>query len=577
MKNSLLLILFALTLIACSSDEDEKDNPSSNSSCNPLYELCGDDPYYTPSSNSNSGTKLRIKNESSYDIKDVVWNNVSFGEIKKGFSIEESVNAGSGYIRFTRTADELKIRTNAVYVIEQGEQREETIQNTTLVIEIDNDNRAVLGSIKKIQAPKAEKASVTDTSYTSAKLSSRIIDIGNPEFTERGFCYSRYLAELELNVNCSAAEGGDFSKTINGLDDSVKYYVKAYMENNMHGRQFSEPDSFVTKSGMPIVSLPIVSSVSYNTASVQSNIVFAGYPSYMDNGGERGFCYGTNSKPEKGGINSICETVTGMGSNFLLAVANLADSTTYYIRSYIENGKHRIQYSDAESFITLSGMPNVIMSGIVNATTSSVLLKGTVLNTVNPYYTEKGFCYSSTSNLPTKGTSSAICKLVEGNQRDFELELTSLQIAKNYYVRAYIENDYGMQYSDAMTFKTNIFVDDRDGREYKIKDIGNGVVWFMEDLAYNSKTKYTWTEAQTVCPSGWRLPSGADWITLDDVWETNRIDFLTISSTGWYWYWWCSNQYNSSNAYYFYVDDDDYLDLDCENKSSYNSVRCVKN
>jgi len=92
------------------------------------------------------------------------------------------------------------------------------------------------------------------------------------------------------------------------------------------------------------------------------------------------------------------------------------------------------------------------------------------------------------------------------------------------------------------SFTSNIFVDDRDNREYKIKDIGSGVIWFMEDLAYNAKTKYTWTEANTACPTGWRLPSDADWGTLKSVWGSNRYSFGDGSA-------WSSSEYSTISAY----------------------------
>jgi hypothetical protein len=98
--------------------------------------------------NSASSTKLTIRNESSYDVKNVIWNNTSFGEIKKGFSVGKAVNAGNGYIYFIKTAEDLEIRTDDRVVVEQGEQ-EFVIQNTTLVLEIANsENKKTLNAIE---------------------------------------------------------------------------------------------------------------------------------------------------------------------------------------------------------------------------------------------------------------------------------------------------------------------------------------------------------------------------------------------------------------------------------------------
>jgi len=565
MKKLLLFVLFALTFFACSdSSGDDNGNPSTQSSSNAY---------------------LTISNESSVALNSVVWNGISFGSIASGGSQKRAVEAGNGYIHFYVPSKALSARTNEMFVVEENSNANFYFINTTIAEEKNSNinfiNTGTLISIEKAQAPKTGKVNITDISYTSVKFNSTVGNIGNPRFTDRGFCYSRELNDVDFN--CHKVEG-DFIMTVESLTDDTKYYVKAYISNgdDKHGKQFSEAESFTTLSEKPKTGIPSALSVGYETATIQASVVFAGIPSYA-NDGERGFCYGINSNPEKGGTNTICEAIAGTTSNFQLVLPSLADSTRYYARSYIDNGKHGIQYSDTVSFTTLSGMPNIAINGIVNITGNSALLRGSILNTVNSDYTEKGFCYSSTDSSPIKGTATTVCEVVSGEERHFEFELTSLQLMKIYYVRAYIENSYGIRYSNTSIFETNIFIDDRDGRTYKIKDIGSSVIWFMEDLAYGGKTQYTMDEITSACPTGWRLPGNPDWQGLKNVWEENKTDFtLTIIGRGGseYSYW---SATMTSNHYYYYwnLRQDYYGDYNRLESSSYYTsiagIRCVKN
>ena len=76
-----------------------------------------------------------------------------------------------------------------------------------------------------------------------------------------------------------------------------------------------------------------------------------------------------------------------------------------------------------------------------------------------------------------------------------------------------------------LTACSESFTDSRDGQSYDVVKIDN-LSWMAENLNYATETSacpdgdsrnckrlgrlYTWAEAKTVCPEGWRLPTKAD-------------------------------------------------------------------
>lgn len=73
-----------------------------------------------------------------------------------------------------------------------------------------------------------------------------------------------------------------------------------------------------------------------------------------------------------------------------------------------------------------------------------------------------------------------------------------------------------------------ILLDERDGREYYTTVCGN-TEWMRQNLAWKGAGLpykycpavddvfgmfYSWEDAQTACPDGWRLPSDSDWLNL---------------------------------------------------------------
>ncbi len=100
-----------------------------------------------------------------------------------------------------------------------------------------------------------------------------------------------------------------------------------------------------------------------------------------------------------------------------------------------------------------------------------------------------------------------------------------------------------------MAQETGSFTDARDGKTYKTVKIGNQT-WMAENLAYKPSYMshwvyennnvhvetygylYNWNTATKVCPTGWHLPSDAEWTTLSNFLGSNAVKKLKAKN-GW--------------------------------------------
>ena len=177
------------------------------------------------------------------------------------------------------------------------------------------------------------------------------------------------------------------------------------------------------------------------------------------------------------------------------------------------------------------------------------------------------------------------------------------------------------------TQETGKLKDSRDKKIYKTVKIDKQT-WMAENLAYKSKTGcwayeykesnvaiygylYDWETANKVCPSGWHLPTDAEWTTLTTYlggeetagnkiksvsgWiapaskANNSSGFTALpggslynfngefSNAGFFGYWWTATSADDKNAWDRYIiNSDSSIDRISREKINGFSVRCVK-
>lgn len=213
------------------------------------------------------------------------------------------------------------------------------------------------------------------------------------------------------------------------------------------------------------------------------------------------------------------------------------------------------------SFLTLTvlfliGMTSCGNSGLVpvvktvsltSVTATSVSCRGNVTSDGGSTIKTRGVCWGTKPN-PTTSNSKTTSSVGTG---EYVCLLSGLITDTKYYVRAYATNSSGTSYGEEQSFTT--LLADVDGNIYKTVTIGTQV-WMAENLrttkyrngnliskitdptawasqttgAYcsydNSTSNYTtygylynWyaaTDARFIAPTGWHIPTQAEWTTL---------------------------------------------------------------
>ena len=407
-----------------------------------------------------------------------------------------------------------------------------------------------------IGLPVLTTTAVSAITITTATGGGNVISDGGLTLTVRGICWSTSTAPTTaLTTKTTDGTGtGIFVSLLTGLASGTKYYVRAYATNSM-GTTYGNEVSFTTAIPIttPILTTTAISSITMTTATGGGNITSDGGATVTG----RGICWSTNTSPTI----ADSKTTNGTGNGiFSSAITGLTAGTKYYVRAYATNSIGTA-YGDEVSFTTsVPTAPTLSTTAISAITTTTASGGGNVSSDGGAAVTARGICWSTTTT-PTIANS----KTSDGTGTGiFTSSLTGLVESTTYYVRAYATNSAGTAYGDEIYFKTLLpatgTVTDIEGNVYDYLTVGSqtwmaenlkttkyndgttiplvtddtawsnlstgAYCWYNNDAATNKGTYgalYNWYAVNTakLAPSGWHVPTDAEWTTLESYVSTH--------------------------------------------------------
>ena len=303
---------------------------------------------------------------------------------------------------------------------------------------------------------------------------------------------------------------------------------------------------------------------------------------------------------------------------------------------------------------TVAVIANSSNSDLNFITVNSASLSVNISSDGGSSITDKGVCWN-TEHLPTTANYK---KSVGSGSSFYNAVIDNLQPSTTYYIRSYATNAIGTSYGNEVSLTTNSFIADIDGNIYDTIKIGTQV-WMKRDLIasyyrngdkipqvkdpakwaalttgawcwYNNDSAtyaltygklYNWyavNDPRGLAPTGYHIPSDAEWDTLSTflggdrvaggkmkttgtieagtgLWSspnkraTNRsgftglpggyyrYDFGTFGYIGYYGYWWSSTEFDAGYAWSRGLDYSyGFIYRSSPNKHFGFSVRCLR-
>lgn len=198
------------------------------------------------------------------------------------------------------------------------------------------------------------------------------------------------------------------------------------------------------------VTTKVITEITDNSAKSGGIVSVSGSTSV----GTCGVCWSEHPSPT---ISDNYTTDKIGAGEYTSVLQNLTTNTKYYVRAYATINTNSVMYGNEKSFTaslngggTPTDLPTVSTAEVTDITSNSARCGGNVTNEGVTSVTARGICWSTSPN-PTLDNTSVSGGMGTGS---FISQLSNLEIATTYYVRAYATNSAGTAYGNAVSFTT---------------------------------------------------------------------------------------------------------------------------
>ena len=297
---------------------------------------------------------------------------------------------------------------------------------------------------------------LTTSSVTShsALCGGNVTDNGGSDVTARGICWSLYPNPTIDNATIIPSGNGTglFTCNMTNLANNTTYYIKAYAQNSQ-GTAYGDEISFTTE---------LFPTFQYGGETYQ---VAPDPGNTMSWGNADSYCNNLTSHGLSGWRLPTVDELIQMYSE-RVSIGGFIDDH-YWSSTTCNNNSHNsitfnggyIYCDDYNNRVrpirpingSSATIPVVITTQPSNPTNNSVICGGNVTSDGGATITERGVCWSTSSNpsiygdhLPANTNGTGL----------FTFNLTGLSESTTYYVKAYATNSQGTAYGDPVPFTT---------------------------------------------------------------------------------------------------------------------------